>query len=209
MVKALICTLGFDTDPVVRRIVGSRLEEGGILLLLTAEPLRPETESAINDIKGLVDKAYLGSVKVEVKAINPRNFHEAVSTIRKELERFKHDEVVLNLSGGMRALVLSAYTAYLIAGLKKAKLIVDLEARQGTVELPPIASLLTTPPQLTEEKLKILTLLQQPKTPHELSEALDKDLTTIYRHLRDLEDLKLIEREDRIVKLSNLGKMLV
>ena len=153
MVKALICTLGFDTDPVVRRIVGSRLEEGGILLLLTAEPLRPETESAINDIKGLVDKAYLGSVKVEVKAINPRNFHEAVSTIRKELERFKHDEVVLNLSGGMRALVLSAYTAYLIAGLKKAKLIVDLEARQGTVELPPIASLLTTPPQLTEEKL--------------------------------------------------------
>lgn len=209
MVKALICTLGFDTDPVVRRIVGSRLEEGGILLLLTAEPLRPETESAINDIKGLVDKAYLGSVKVEVKAINPRNFHEAVSTIRKELERFKHDEVVLNLSGGMRALVLSAYTAYLIAGLKKAKLIVDLEARQGTVELPPIASLLTTPPQLTEEKLKILTLLQQPKTPHELSEALDKDLTTIYRHLRDLEDLKLIERENRIVKLSNLGKMLV
>lgn len=209
MVRALICTLGFDTDPVVRRIVGSRLEEGGVLLLLTAKPLRPETESAINDIKGLVSAAYGSSVKVEVKAINLHSFHEAVSEVRKELERFKHDDIVLNLSGGMRALVLSTYTAYLISGLDKAKLVIDLEGRQGTVELPCMASLLTTPPQLTEEKLKILALLKEPKTPHELSELLDKDLTTIYRHLRDLEDLKLIERENRMVRLSSLGRMLV
>jgi CRISPR locus-related DNA-binding protein len=132
------------------------------------------------------------------------DFIKAVKAIRRIIENeSKENEVYVNLSGGMRALVLETYAATLLAkasGINVSFTDLELEGSAGTICLTP----LFFPKKFNETKHKILVELSRSEKVrmHELSKILGLSVPTISRTLREL-------ASEGLVKLSKEGKRVI
>lgn len=116
------------------------------------------------------------------------------------LEKAKdYDRIIVNLSGGMRAICLATFMAsLLIAPSLGKKLQVELETEDSSAFVSIPIGLLNLPRSLSEIRLEetvfhILQLLAKKEhTAIELAKAIGKDVTTIRRHLIKLREGGLV-----------------
>ena len=104
----LIATLGFDWSHVVA--AANRSEHVDKIILLTADKPHPKAEQAIKEVE-LYGKR-LG-VPVEVARVNVDDVWTCVEGVREVFMR--HEEMYLDVGGGVRALSLCALIAALLA----------------------------------------------------------------------------------------------
>jgi len=216
MSKAVVATLGFEEKFAVRALVRRGLEPGDKVVLVTG-PVIDKVAKAINYLREFL--RYFEGVGVEVFEVSEiHNFTEAISKI-KDLFRMlleKYDYVIVNLSGGMRALIIEVLTAIVLLPKElKDRIVIELDTEDGkaTIEIPRELSILINPPDLgvKEDIIKALISLGGEADIYTLAQRLNKDETTIRRQLESLKELRLIELTYRPLKakLKDIARLLV
>lgn len=193
MAKALVATFGFDIDFVVRRMGSERYDEIILLALRTGEGF------------DRVEKSYhllahiCGYIRVDCKLdpVGPLNLVRAIySTLR--LATMRNDLVDLFLTGGPRALVVSALIAAMMLPDhlgKKINVIVEGEAFEyklqvGVEMLKKLISL------DNRDRAIVMALSQRSMTLSELVSATEIPRTSVFNRLNDLVSEGIVCRRD-------------
>ena len=143
-----------------------------------------------------------GEIFFEHIHVPVKDFAEAVRILRELIEKEAlKNNVYINLSGGMRILVLETYTASLLIrakGINVSFTDLELEGSAGVVRLTP----LIFPRKFSNTKHKIMTELNRRKTKtemREISKGTGLSISTVSRTLREL-------ASEGLVRLSKEGK---
>jgi len=195
-----VLTLGFEEKYAVRMITRHGLDKGDKLLIVTG-PRVEKAEKAISYLKEFVSRYYPQEVGVEIVEVNVKDWLEATRLVKVAIldQAKEFDRVVVNMSGGMRALVLATFCATMLAEkeLRDKELRVELELEDGSaiVEVPhEFFKAMKIIAQLSPEKFKILQRLTISETTvNELARELGRDVSTVRRHILDLEKAGLIK----------------
>ena len=211
MKTALILTLGFDEKFCYRAILRHGIKEGDKIILITAG-LVEKVKKAYEWIKAFVERSY--DVEVRLIQIDVKDFTKAIREVMHILGEFKDYNLIVNLSGGMRALAVIMLLALMIKPIRNVKLEIELEDFSGLIEIPQhLLRIHEIKQNLTDEKIEILKLIAQGlKDVKSLSKALKKDVSTIRRHISSLEELGLVEVEKRKplkVKTTELANLML
>ena len=211
MRTALILTLGFDEKFCYRAILRHGIKEGDKIILITAG-LVEKVRKAYEWIKAFVERSY--DVEVRLIRIDVKNFTKAIREVMHILDEFKGYNLIVNLSCGMRALAVIMLLALMIKPIRNVKLEIELEDFSGLIEIPQhLLRIHEIRQNLTDEKIEILKLIAQGlKDVKSLSKALKKDVSTIRRHISNLEELGLVEVEKRKplkVKTTELANLIL
>jgi len=208
----MVYTFGFDEKFVLRSlmrhsrgILESRPHsDRSKIMLFTVDPVIDKVKSAYNIVRDFVEK-YFGEDKADIELIPLKieDFEGLVSEIKLKItsEITKHSTVVINLTGGMRVLVLATYTALLFIPrslFNGRNLIIEVEREDGNslINIPPEIILVSRLiDRITNEKLRIIkALLERGEADAQsLSEIFKLDVSTVRRHLDSLEELGLVE----------------
>ena len=192
MYRALIINLGFDEKFAIRALTRHGISKGDRVILLTG-PRVERVEKAASYVRVFLDKYHSGEAHLELVSLPIGDFYDAVSEAMKIIEKvLDADEIIVNLSGGMRITTLAIFTALLF--MNPENLVLELESEDTstylTLDVKVLRSLLTIK-ELSEEKKDILKVLMECDgsiTVHELSSMFNRDESTIRKHLRELKD---------------------
>jgi CRISPR-associated protein Csa3 len=210
MKATLIATLGFDEKFCYRAILRHGIKEGDEIVLITAE-LVEKVEKAFEWIKKLVQTSFSDKVAVRLIQVDIKSPEKSIKAV-SELIGSAQGKLIVNLSGGMRALVIIV----LIACIMKAKRDMVIE-----IETEDFSSLLLIPSELLKLikdppggiYLEILKLVKNGvRKAESISKELKRDVSTVRRHLAELENLGLIKAEKRkplVVMPTTLSELFV
>lgn len=211
-------TLGFEEKFAIRAFTRRGLDAGDHIILLTAKPAVDRVLRAYDMLRGFVERYYGGGVGVELAQIDVRDFPSAVAEIKtlllKRLEG--RDLLIVNLTGGLRALVLAAYTAALIVSDAAKELALEVEFEDGSylVEVPKgivnALKLLWSPSEERREVLRRIAARGEADAAS-LARELGLDPSTARRHIHRLEEEGLVEvvsRRPLVVRAKNVAKLI-
>lgn len=214
MSKCLIATFGWTEQFVLSSILRHGVGMGDQIVLLVPDKKDEKSEAILRDFGSFLSK-YGEGVKLKVERVPLDNFDDAVTKISKifrEILSMEPERVIINLSGGMRVLILATYIAALLTCPRNVVIELETENRErnyhipnlsikGLVELTDIDRMILGKVE-AEEEIDTSKLLQYLKIPR----------STLHKHLRELESKGLInlERKGKLlhVSITPLGKFL-
>jgi len=191
--KTIIITFGFDEKFAIRGLLRNGLNYGDKVLVFTAKPIIDKVERALHILEEFVSKYYRG-VTFKVVSVNVQDFNSAILQIGRTLREEAEGEKIINLSGGMRSLIIETLAAVLIMGME-GEVEVELENFEGVIKFP--LNIIKVKPPLSEEFKKILnTLIEEGGLSiSELSRRLNVAKSTIHRRIKILKEMGLVETE--------------
>ncbi|OYT47987.1 MAG: hypothetical protein B6U85_03915 [Desulfurococcales archaeon ex4484_42] len=198
MAKVVLLTLGFEEKFAVRALVRRGLEVGDLVVLITG-PIIDKVAKAINYVKEFLK--YFEGIDIQVFEVSEvHEFTQAISKIKGLIKELldKYEYMIINLSNGMRALVVEVLMATtLLPRELKERIIVELDTEDGKaiVEIPKDLITIINPPNLgvKEDIIKVIIEEGGEADIYTIAQKLGKDETTIRRQLETLKDLRLIE----------------
>ncbi len=204
-------TLGFEPGPLVRAVASHNLKQGGLVLVLMPSFRDRRGETAFLELKKICDMMFGDAeIKLQRVEIDLTNFTEAVKQIKDLFKNFVDKKAAICFSGGMRALCLATYTAYLLLKWRFPPVIeVQLEGRVERISIPLLHKVINM--SVTEEKVLLLKVLSQhgPLTTNDIATLLHKDRSTVYRHLTRLLNEGLVKQKGKYYELTDLGMLLL
>ncbi|MGC8933477.1 MAG: CRISPR-associated CARF protein Csa3 [Candidatus Methanodesulfokora sp.] len=209
MQTALIATLGFEEKFCYRAILRHGLKEGDRIILFTAE-LVEKVEKAYEWIKRLIQSSYGGAVKVELIQLDPLDPVRSIGSVLKVLDELDNFKIVVNLSGGMRAIVAYVLLACIMRPKKEMKVEIEAEDLSGITMLSS-EMLKLIKSGVKEEWLDILKCIAEGANDvKSIAEKLKKDESTIRRQISALEENGLVrirKRKPLSLELSELAEL--
>jgi len=210
MPRVLVATIGFDEKFVIRALIRHQ-EEIDAFIGILSKPVDQRAAQAADNIKGFIERYVRDrgrSLAYRFEEVDPSDPYLAISSLKKLFKQ--EDEYILNLSGGMRALVVETLTAF-IASRARGVIEIELENFTGRIVIDP--RVLTASPLNAEEE-RIVAAIRK------LGRATYKDIiretgiprTTVFKHLSSLRSRGIIayQREGRTTyyTLTEIGKAL-
>lgn len=210
--NVIIATLGFDERHVVRSIL--RLGFGNVVaieLLVPSGGIDERTIKAVDEIKKLASMASVH--RINLFEVPVEDFYRAVGAIRKLILEYldKDIEVTLSLGGGLRVLVVEAYTAALLIPLsrkEKIRIFVDLETSKGFIDFKPMIPIAI---QLYPIDRDILKLFKDREvlSLRDVVELIPLPRSTLWKELEKLTSRGYLVKEGALYRLSPLGKLVL
>ena len=208
--KILVATVGFDEKFTIRAIMKHQDDIESFIGVLS-EPVEQRAMQAANNIKMFIENYLIDKgrhIKYGFEEVDPSNPYTAISNLRK---LFKPEyEYILNLSGGMRALIVETLTAFILSRARGA-IEIELENFTGKITIDP--KIYTAGPLSSDEE-KIVNAIKK------LEKATYKDIVretgipraTVFKHLSTLRNRGIItyQREGKTTYyiLTDIGKAL-
>jgi CRISPR locus-related DNA-binding protein len=209
MSKSIIVTFGWTESPVIGAVVRHGLEPGDRIILLKPVNGDERSEKAVNDLKAFIRN--ISGVELAEEEINVNDFVNAVISIKRILEsEGMGRNIIVNLSGGMRILVLATYLAALFT--KNARLEIESENKKFRTLLPSIDMAQIS--RLKSNHIKLLSLLQLFKgvcSVKDLMNASKLSRSTFYACIKNLKKMGLVEEAGKrgLLKITSNGTLLV
>ena len=216
MLDALIMTLGFEPGPLISAVASAAAEglnEGARIVVFTAGFKDERAERAwlqLQTVIGMMELPRRLGVKVEKHEVPLHDFVDAVRSVKQVIDELRRGKVKISITGGMRALGLAVFTAYMLVEWRYEPMLeVYLEGRGMALAMPEMRRLFKL--AVRGEKAALLKAMEpgKPYRPATLAAALGKDRSTVYRHLRALADMGVVERTNGGFSLSRLGLLLI
>lgn len=209
--KCVILSFGFDLSGVLRSYSHFSLKTGDMFVLVIPKPPNPRNESAVKDVEGFISglKSKGVNIDLEVLSVDASDVESIVKNIGTLINQGGY-EYHLEATGGVR----SVCVALTILGiLFKPKIssfrtINEANGHISQVNLP------VSDHDFPRTKMMILSYLKErgSATTKQISEKLGKDISTINRHLSELEKRYLAEKDssyDAKYSLTYVGEILI
>ncbi len=195
----IVSTLGFDERPVIRAASSAGFENIEKIVLIRPVNDDPRALKAVSEIKKIAVMAGLREEDIVSLRVDPLDFWGSVSLIYELLLGAAEEsrEIMLCLGGGLRALVIEAFTAFTLLPYRvrtRFRLRIDLESGRGSITLTGGEIILDT--RLSENEEAVLRLLAEEPglTLTMISDRLVKPVSTIHRVLKKLVERRLVRR---------------
>lgn len=187
-----VSTLGFDTSHLYNRIVEEDVSDGDHLVLVRPNDEDSRGEDAVQDIKGMLDKLE-EDVTTEVVEFDPNDFEATARSLVERLDEID-DDVVVNLAGGDRALILPLALAAMSTSAEVSSTYVrsDVTRKSQDVDLPTLHSSLD---DRDREVLKYV-LEKGSVSNKRIAAATDVSESTVSRRVEKLEEMGYVDVED-------------
>jgi CRISPR-associated protein Csa3 len=196
----MIATLGFDEKFIIRELLRRGVDENTkVILLSSGEDQR--TENAYNAIKELSKTI---PFQTEFKNVNIKEPYLSISDLRKMIKSYTGDKIVFNISGGQRILIFYLLCAITSLG-QKGEIVIHSEDSSFTVNLP---TNIMFQMNLDDVDNAILDLISK-KTKiraSELSKLLNMPQVTVWRRIKRLQELGLVDYKSREYYLTEIGQ---
>jgi CRISPR locus-related DNA-binding protein len=208
---ALISTLGFEEKFCYRAILRHGIKEGDRIILFTAE-LVEKVEKAYDWIRKLVQSSYGDSIRVDLIQLDPMNPVRSIKVVLKYLDELKDFKIIVNLSGGMRAIVIYVLLACMMRLREDMIIEVEAEDLSGLSKLDS-KMLKLVKEGIKEEWIDLLECIAEGSGDvGSIARKLRKDKSTVRRQLSSLERSGLIrmkKRKPMTVELSELSELIL
>ncbi|BFI74613.1 CRISPR-associated CARF protein Csa3 [Sulfurisphaera ohwakuensis] len=193
----LVVTLGFDEKFQIRALMRrfNDLEKVIVVGSFNDERAKKALESFENVMKS-------AQVNYELVEVDPHNFYDTIITITKKIiNNNKGRMFVLNISGGMRILIIELLFAFIFSGLEAE---VEIESEDfNTVVSFRLSDMY--PAHLTQDHIRILMSIKQGYTSiNSIHKRVDMSLSTTWRRLKELREMGLIDEENRLTVKGEL-----
>ncbi len=210
MVRALVTTIGFDERFVVRALI-RYLENIDHFIGILSTPIEQRALQAISNIKNFIDKYVVDSGKrlayefIEIDITDP---YEAIARLKRIFT--SNNEYIINLSGGMRALTIVTFIAFIISRAR-GEIEIELENLQGRISIDP--RIITAGPLSSDEEKIVNTIKKLGRaTYRDIMKETGIPRATLFKHLSSLRSRGVIDqqREGRntYYMLTNIGRSL-
>lgn len=211
--KTVFVTFGWTEIPVISSILRYGLNEGDRIVVILPEYRDERSQRALNDLETFISN-YVKNVEITKVYINLEDIADSIYKLKSCIENEKGRKCIVNLSGGMRSIVIITYIATILA--KHPDIMVELETedRKRIIEIPEIK-----PEDLRKfEELSYLAkeiikeLLFGPLEAAVLRKKLNAAASSFHNAQMKLVEMGYIEREKKnkssILKLTTRGKIL-
>jgi len=213
MPKCLIATFGWTEQFVLSSILKHGIEVGDWIILLVPDRRDEKSEVIIRDFESFLNR-YGEGIELKVERVPLDSFDHAVakvSEVLREVLSKNPEKVVINLSGGMRVLILATYIAVLLACPRDVMIELETEDRERSYHIPNLS--IRGLVKLNEIDRVILKELRGCEADtSRLLQKLKIPRSTLHKHLRELESKGLVnlERRGRLLyaSITALGKFL-
>lgn len=187
--KTFVSTLGFDTSHLYGLVVDEGVTAGDHLVLVRPDDGDSRGEEAVNQIESMVSKVD-DEISTELVVLDPMEFEDSVVELRELLEDTEGD-VVVNLAGGDRALVLALSIATMTTSDTVSSVYVrsDVTREKQEVRLPRLHVDLDD----RDREMLRYVLDNAPVSNTRLASALDVSESTVSRRLEALENRGLVD----------------
>ena len=200
----LITTLGFDEKFALRAILRRGLKAGDRIIVVVPEKNDPRAEKAFSTLQQIVCRS-LPEISIEKLRVPSQDFSRAVSLLRRlALDVLRGGEkIALNVSGGQRIIILELLAAFLSVGAYEAELEVESED-SSTIAVLPLRIMAKI--DLDREDAMILeALAQSSRKFSDICSILSMSRSSVWRRLKKLVELGLVEKVEKRYKLTELG----
>jgi len=212
-VKTLILSLGFDERFAIRSVLRTGLSRGDRVLIFTAEPIVDKTEKALKIVLEFLKK-YFEGIECEVISIPTKDFEQSISIIGERLMKLKSlgYDIILNLSGGMRSLIIELLAASILIGLRGI-VEIELENLEGYLSFPIDILKIKTP--LKDEYKNVLNAIIEAGEINlsQLSRRIAMAKSTTHKIVKKMIEEGLIEYEkvgkEYHLKAKTIAKLLI
>jgi CRISPR-associated protein Csa3 len=202
-------TFGFDEKFAIRALMRHPpSDRTRVVVLLPEEGQDERVERGLSVLNDFV-KRYVNEEGVELVKVPVGDFHGSVLTLARAFRSWAERPIILNLSGGMRLLVVEALCAALISRVPMA---VEVESEDGKA-LAAFSTDDLSIPEIDEVDRQIIKWLASgDKTLGSLSERLGISKATVWRRLRRLERAGMVKlskgrRREIAVELTERGRI--
>jgi CRISPR-associated protein Csa3 len=202
-------TFGFDEKFAIRALMRHPpSDRTRVVVLLPEEGQDERVERGLSVLNDFV-KRYVNEEGVELMKVPVGDFHGSVLTLARAFRSWAERPIILNLSGGMRLLVVEALCAALISRVPMA---VEVESEDGKA-LAAFSTDDLSIPEIDEVDRQIIKWLASgDKTLGSLSERLGISKATVWRRLRRLERAGMVKlskgrRREIAVELTERGRI--
>jgi len=151
----IVITLGFDEKFALRAVSRRGLKDEDEVMVLVPKPIDERSERVFQNFKTILEKAFQNPT-VRRADIETRNFSKAITEIIEVFSKRVSEKFLINLSGGLRALILETLLSASILNLN-AEVEVELEDSSTTISFPLEWCHL---PKLDQASLRILQALE-------------------------------------------------
>ncbi|MCY0860531.1 MAG: CRISPR-associated CARF protein Csa3 [Sulfolobaceae archaeon] len=189
----LVTTLGFDEKFQIRSLMRHSGEVEEVIIVKPKEAdenkdTAKKARAALNSFQEILNK--LG-VKYEVIDIEINNLEAALIKLVQRFKELKGKKVVVNVSGGMRALILEVIFSFLILGM-------DVDFEMETEDFSALLTFSSNDVNFTEldedEKALLIAVNKGVNTVNRLHKNLNIPLSTAWRRVRKLESKGCLKR---------------
>jgi len=198
----LIYTLGFEEKYVLRGIINRGIKPEDKIWIIIPKPRNERTDVALNNLRTIAGKLY--GVKIEDFEVPIDDVYEAVSTLRSFFkERMREDKIALNLSGGMKILVLAVLAAVNSLNMEcEIDILREDLAKYYTFPIELFRSM-----GLDDVDRRILkALMNNAKGVSEVARSIGVSKSTVWRRLEILARKGLVEKKDKRYVITGLGR---
>jgi CRISPR locus-related DNA-binding protein len=206
--KLFVFNLGFDATHIIARLTSQSVTDGDkVLIVLPSQSKSKRVEVALSSVELFLRQMASRGVQVRLEkvSVNELSMKDTLVTIYHTLSS-EEGQIFVELSGGLRILVLATYLA---ASLKSAydklsdvKIIMRLESTGSEVEVPPMF----LPIKLDFELLSSLS--ENSLRISQISTMLGKEKSSISRKIRKYEQMKIVQRSKNLWTLTETGRIL-
>lgn len=204
--RAYVSPIGYDSTRITRPVLSHGLDTDDRLVLVrpSLENDEQRAHQAIRDVKQMVTQIE-PDIEIERVEIPHDDLTASVGELCEIIDACDRDgEVVVNLSGGPRDLLISLLLATLVhqQGIDAALTYSDID---GEVRQLPVPNLTVDIPEASYQTLRTVADRENPISISELTEARELAKSTVTRHLKQLEDRGLVDtRQEGKVKFAEL-----
>ncbi|GFO97623.1 CriSPR-associated DNA-binding protein [groundwater metagenome] len=207
--KTYISTIGFDISQIISLIVKYGIEKGDKLVLIRPEVENDQrVENTLNEIQKFTNQIN-HNIKIEIFRVPHKDFEKCVTRLT-DLINSSEGEIIANISGGPRELLVSFVVACLVKSekIKRTVSFSDIDRIAREIMLPRITG---------EIDKKTKTILEdvsknQPTIITDIAKRTKLSESTISRFISRLLDMDavLIEQKGKIkeIRLSFTGELL-
>lgn len=191
----LIATLGYD-EKFQLRAVGRWFGRGLSKVVVVGSFDDDKARRALSSLEDYLDKLGIQHERVEV---NPHDMTDIVVKVGKLLASLAGQDVVVNLSGGMRIIIIGVLAAII---LREAKVTIEVET-EDFAHLATFTSGDLMPVRLTEDHIKVLKAIREGYTTiNSIHGYLGMPLSTTWRKVKDLKDQGLVVEDNGRLSLT-------
>jgi len=207
----IIATLGFDERPVVRSLAEAGFR--GVDKIVLIRPIDDDQRAvkAVSEIKKIASMAGLSDEDIISYRVDVHDFWSSTSMIYSLfLENLREESfIVLCLGGGLRALVLEAYTAFILLPhylRKKIRVRIDLETGRDSIVIGGEEFIIDLG-RLDKEYMVLKVVKENPGINlSTLSYKIGKPVSTTHRLLKRLVEKGFLEKKDGQYYLTGAGR---